>query len=258
MGERKHIREAQSKNNGIVFYSNIFPLIGSETFRDDLGNIQTRVIPVHLIDYSGIVNENEKPFNKWDVIILDIFLINICILIGNISLILASIYFSIFVSFDFFIFIKISYQIKSKNGKQRSAARYHAAEHMVINSYENLQRIPTSDEVKSSSRFSKCCGSRKILFKISIYTLESLIIAFGFTSNIIIYILLNIFIIVFIIIADMKGWLRFLQVFITTIPSDSEIEVAIEGIKNFEKMEEEFKNKSKISMSITIIPQDFT
>ena len=40
------------------------------------------------------------------------------------------------------------------------------------------------------------------------------------------------------IIANYKGWLKFLQVFITTPPSDSEIELAIEGIKNFEKMEE--------------------
>ena len=123
----------------------------------------------------------------------------------------------------------------------------------VINAYERLQIIPTFDEVKASSRFSKNCGSRKIIFKITIDTLISLAMAFGAGWNGLVYLLLLIFIIIFMAIAEHKGWLRFLQVFITTEPSDSEI--AIEAIKAFKKMEEKLNSKDEFSMMLTL-PSD--
>ena len=51
--------------------------------------------------------------------------------------------------------------IRTKNGKERAHARYHAAEHMVINAYYKLQRVPTIEETKESSRFSKIVAVEK-------------------------------------------------------------------------------------------------
>ena len=45
--------------------------------------------------------------------------------------------------------------------------------------------------------------------------------------------------------AEYKGWLRFLQILITTPPTNSEIEVAVEGIKFFEKMEEKISSNEE-------------
>ncbi|MCI8444376.1 MAG: DUF1385 domain-containing protein [Clostridia bacterium] len=236
MKKTKHITRARSKKNGIIFYSNLSSFVASETFRDDSGTIHSRVVlvPLHgLNDYLETSNHINK-FN-WKVIAFDIILVNVCLLSRNLDFVLASIYFSIFVSFELFMFIELVYQMKSKKGKERSTAKFHAAEHMVINAYQRLQRIPTFKEVKNFSRFSKKCGSRRILYKISTHSLISLAIAFLPECN---YLFLYLFIHIFMIIANYKGWLEFLQVFITTPPSDSEIELAIEGIKNFEKMEE--------------------
>lgn len=244
MKEKKFIAKAKSNENGIIFYSHIYPFIGYETFRDDSGQIQSRIISTHLeqfITHVEPMNKKEETFDKWNVVIFDIILIGICILLRNFWFVFAATHFSITVSFDLFEFIQISYQMKSKKGKYRSKAKFHAAEHMIANAYQKLQRVPTLDELKTFSRFYKKCGSRKVLIKISTYTLISLAIAFVANWNSLIYCLLIILIAIFMIIAERKGWLSFLQVFITNIPSDSELEVAIEGIKNFEKMEEKIK-----------------
>ena len=243
MEEKRYINEARSKKNGIVFYSNKFPLIGSKTFRDDSGKIQSIIIPTQLdgfIDYLGTLNGKGKVFNKWKVIIFDVILVSICLLFKKIWFVTAAVYFSIFASFDFFRLAKISYKMKSKKGSERSTAKYHAAEHMAINAYEKLQRIPTLDEVKTFSRFSENCGSQKIFGKIIYNTLISFALAFVASWNVCVYLVLVIAIAVLAEFVKHKGYLRFLQVLITNVPSDSELEVAIEGIKNFEEMEKNF------------------
>lgn len=136
------------------------------------------------------------------------------------------------------------YEMKSKKGKERAHARYHAAEHMVINAYYKLQRVPTIEETKESSRFSKICGSREIICRIWTYSLASLEMAFIASKSAIVYFVIFIGTIYFSNLAKRKGWLRFLQIFITTSPSDEEIEVAVEGIKYFEKMEEQLSKES--------------
>lgn len=134
--------------------------------------------------------------------------------------------------------------IRTKKGKERAHARYHAAEHMVINAYYKLQRVPTIEETKESSRFSKNCGSREIICRIWTYSLASLEMAFIASKSAIVYFVIFIGTIYFSNLAKRKGWLRFLQIFITTSPSDEEIEVAVEGIKYFEKMEEQLSKES--------------
>ena len=68
--------------------------------------------------------------------------------------------------------------------------------------------------------------------------------AFIASKSAIVYFVIFIGTIYFSNLAKRKGWLRFLQIFITTSPSDEEIEVAVEGIKYFEKMEEQLSKES--------------
>lgn len=136
--------------------------------------------------------------------------------------------------------------MKSKKGNAKSIARYHSAEHMVINCYEKLKRIPTFEEVKNASRFHKRCGSRMYINNMVMHLLLSLSYAFVANWNVIFHLSLCILILIFRLFADKEGWLRFLQVFVTAKPSDEDIELAIEGIKNYEKMEKVFQDDSDL------------
>lgn len=224
--------EAMSKRNGILFYSNKDPMIGYVAERDENGKIKCDKTFVLFEKYKNLKNYQEE--NKGKAYIRT----------KNIWYIAATIYFSITISSDVCVFCKMMYEMKSKKGKERAHARYHAAEHMVINAYYKLQRVPTIEETKESSRFSKNCGSREIICRIWTYSLASLEMAFIASKSAIVYFVIFIGTIYFSNLAKRKGWLRFLQIFITTSPSDEEIEVAVEGIKYFEKMEEQLSKES--------------
>lgn len=231
---------ARSKRNGIIFYSQKCYLFGSETFRDESGKIQTRIVPIEFDNYKDYLENKSQKKNlhsNYVALIFDIMLLTICLLSENIWFIIAACQFSLFVSFELFEFIEKSYQRKSKKGNTKSIARYHSAEHMVINCYEKLKRIPTFEEVKKASRFHKRCGSSANINNIVMYLLLSLSTAFVANWSIIFWLSLCILIVIFRLFADKKGWLRFLQVFVTAKPSDEDIELAIEGIKNYEIME---------------------
>lgn len=263
MQNNKIIIKARSKKNGIVFYSNTLPFVGSETFYDDSGKMQSRLIFTRvdeLVDYMGTLNEKENTFNKKNLIIFDFALIIISIIAfvctKNFGLIFASIYFSVFVSHDLFEFAKISYKMKLKKGRECSIAKFHAAEHMAINAYKKLQRIPTLEEAKKYSRFSKNCGSRKILSRIFMFSMITVAMATLISYNGLIYLIVVLLIPLFRVILEKYGWLIFLQVFVTSKPTDKEIELAIEGLRQFEIMEKMIKNDEELS-SMTKLPLDF-
>lgn len=230
---------ARSKRNGIIFYSQKCSLFGSETFQDESGKIQTRIVFDNYKDYLKDKSQKKNLHSKYVALIFNIMLLTICLLSENIWFIIAAGQFSLFVSFELFEFIEKSYQRKSKKGNAKSIARYHSAEHMVINCYEKLKRIPTFEEVKKASRFHKRCESSANINNIVMNLLLSLSTAFVANWSIIFDLSLCIHILIFRLFADKKGWLRFLQVFVIAKPSDEDIELAIEGIKNYEKMEED-------------------
>lgn len=253
MQNNKEITKARSKNNGIVFYSNMFPFVGLETFYDDSGNMHSRLIYTPLDEHNCYLEAVEDGIivNKKNLHIFNIALIIISIIrfvfTKNIGLILASIYFSILVSYDLFKIAKISYSMKLKKGKNYSKAKFHAAEHMVINAYKKLQRIPKLEEAKRFSRFSKMCGSRKIINRTFFCTMQIIATATLCSYNIIIYIIVFLLILGFMLLDEKYNYLRFLQVFITNKPTDKEIELAIEGLKQFEIMEKKLENEEDFS-----------
>ena len=206
------------------------------------------MIPEEFADCIGTVNRKQRKLKKWHVLaaisVFDIFLIGFCFLVKNVLLIALSIYFALFVSFDFLDLALTSYLMKSKNGSLVSLAKPHAAEHMAINAYEQLQRIPTLDEIKNFSRFSKDCGFMIILSRIMTHLSVIILLLFAISGNMLAYYFALAIIPAFMVIAWRKGWFKFLEVFVTAPPTDSELEVAIEGLKKFEEMEEALNNQT--------------
>lgn len=122
-------------------------------------------------------------------------------------------------------------------------ARYHSAEHMIINAYQKLQRLPTLEELKTFSRFSDKCGSRIAISRIIEHIPISLLIAFSDKINFILYIL------IFIIIVKMgekmenTDFIKVEQVLVTEPPTDLELEVAIKGLQTLLKEEEKLMSE---------------
>lgn len=241
------VNYARSKKNGIVFQSTVFPMINVEAIRDESGQIRVIVIPgiiSELFDFLGTLQEedNQGQNFKRRIIIADLILIVLSFFTKNVGLIIAAIYFSLLVSQNFFSFAKVSYEMKSWHGKERSTARYHSAEHMVLNAYRDLKRVPTLEEIKRYSRFSEYCGSRIIIGKIVPYGSLCILLAFSSFIPWPIYFILCFMVSFLVAVANKKGWLKFFQIFITSKPTDAELEVAIEGLKYLQKLDESLES----------------
>lgn len=241
MSESKTNVKTRAKNNGIVFYSNKYPFVGSETYFDGSGKIQSKLVPIQHESYLGILYDKGNKVNKKKVfifnIVLMLFSVIVCSFTQNFGLIIAAVYFSAFVSIDFFDIIKISYSMKAKKGKNHSTAKFHAAEHMVLNAYEKFHRIPTLEEAKKCSRFYKNCESSITLAWCFIFCIIIIVMATIFPYKIFICL------IILLLLPLLLPYLTFLQFIVTSKPCDDEIKLAIEGLRQFENMEERFEKE---------------
>ena len=139
--------------------------------------------------------------------------------------------------------------MKVLNNDGKKVARYHSAEHMVLNAYRKLGKVPSLDEIKTFSRFSQYCGSRALMSKIIAYIPNSLAIAFCDEIHFITFI--SILIISYIISRKLleKDFIKIEQILFTEPPTDLELEVAIKGLETLVKEEEKIKEM----MSITYV-----
>lgn len=136
------------------------------------------------------------------------------------------------ISLDFILSLIMAYIVANSNIKKTSAMfRFHGAEHMAINCYEDLGRIPTLDEIKRYSRFSDYCGSN--LFTMSfLYLLANFLCTFFnsiLISGMFFFILLPL-----LDLFNLSGILNCFQIFFTNKPTDKELEIAIQGLKKWE------------------------
>ncbi len=244
----KHIDKARSKFNGVVYSVNSHPEIGIEAGRDQDGNIYTTVVPAELTqrtDYCDIVLEQKNTLHIDKITLwLRIAVITIGILVlakfDNTNVLVAMIWFSIFVAEDFVRFLTLSYQLKF--GTQKPIARYHSAEHMTISAYERLQRIPTIEEVKKESRFCKTCGSRFTINNLAINLLVVIyMMLFASRLPFVVYVSIGIALIAIMEVICTKGGLRFFQILVTSKPTNEEIEVAIAGLREIDKINDSAK-----------------
>jgi len=118
-----------------------------------------------------------------------------------------------------------------------SIKRFHAAEHMAINSYEKLQRIPNLEEIKNASRFSKSCGSRYLITSSIGYSI--LFVVIGIFSRYSFYIYIPVYSITcfFIFNKKVNGWLKYFQFLFSARPTDKELKLGIVALQKFEEME---------------------
>ncbi|MBP3707821.1 MAG: DUF1385 domain-containing protein [Clostridia bacterium] len=254
MTEHKKICKARSNKNGIIFYSNVFPFCGTETFIDGNGNICNKPVvqpPDQIANSLAPLDDRTNALRKKRRMLLDTILIFLSFVLGFafniVGLPAAIMYFCLTTSSLFYAIVESCHKggIRDENGY--SFKRFHGTEHMAINAYNTLQRIPTLEEIRSFSRFRKDCGSRFTFKTLSINLLSTLLFAIQGYINTTFFLKLFLLIgslmlidIVISFISD-RGWLRFLQVFITEKPSDKELLLAIEGLKNFEEMEAELE-----------------
>ena len=111
---------------------------------------------------------------------------------------------------------------------------------MAINAYFRSKKIPTFKDSKKESRFSNKCSSMNLICKIIIFTMIDLKIAFWDKQYFVINIIEIIFIIVVTKLVKQKGLINFLQILVTNKPTDIEIKVAIQGIKEIKKFEVDY------------------
>jgi len=256
----KEIYHARSSKEGIVFYSNTIPDIGIKTYFDESGNIRFRLVNSNKEDLKEFLEAIEKKDNSplflaiFNTSLIS-FSIIFSILTKNFWFILGTLYYVLFVSRYLFRFVENIFTMNKKNINNSSAAKFHAAEHMVTNCYRKLQRVPTITELKKYSQFEKDCGSKELINKIFLYTAMSIAISFQSWYSPYVYACILTVIFLFAVLNKKFNLLRFMQVFITDTPSDFELKLAIEGLKKFEELET-YLNDGNSPISYFFLPDD--
>ncbi len=250
MENKRKIAKASSLRNGIVLMSGVTNQLQVKSYFDsDTNTIKTitrwhsdfklnRKIDEDLNEI--VIKRNQVDKLKKVGCSINIVLILYSALIArDIHYVCAALFFSFTVAKYLYTCIYMSFKMKANK-----AARYHAAEHMLINAYYKLERVPSLEEIKTFSRFSEYCGSRVVTSIIIGYIPISLAIAFYDEIHIIAYLLICI--ISFIISKKMlkKDFIKIDQVLFTTPPTDLELKVAIKALDILLKEEEKIEKTS--------------
>lgn len=250
------IIHAISRKNGITFYSTKLPIVGTKVYYDESGQIDSETILTNTYNFihkleilkdSSYLHVNI--FSKV-AFITTIFLFSFFTfkLTNNFGFLIAGFHFCCFGACNFLELIKIIIYNKKNDRNNFSAAKFHGAEHMAIQAYNTLNRLPTMDEIKKFSRFDKYCGSQKKLSELFITIVSCFIIIlitylgmFCDNSTVILYATISIILLSVLTVFYKK--LVFLQVFTTSKPTDKELYLAIEGINQFILLEENLEDK---------------
>ena len=280
MKKFQRIRKAYSLNNGIIFDSNQLPYVEMYTFYDENGVIRKQQV-INLtgekrefitdLDKKEYEKKLDKQFHFVTLIYMAIMLIGISLscYTSNFGIYFVALYLVIRNTVPTVVAVVSQIlEYKPKDGKRHPASLFHAAEHMAINAYNKLGRIPTYEEVEKESRFSKYCGSLFFFNKIFLdfvvciiifvlatsikysfiflkYQNEISQIDYARQSLMLVLIYATIILLIFLVYKPFKdfitkhGLLRHLEVFFTAKPTEKEITLAIKGLENYEQMENE-------------------
>lgn len=227
--KKLEITDSRSMKNGICFYSQRYKNFMAVSTVDDDGNIKTVWTTEKLYEKrkGKRVKELEKrDFFKFCISLLPIEIIWLALLCWGMTF--ESPFFAIRIfllgfSLQFILALLINSLIERKYDTHK----FHAAEHMALNAYEKLNRVPSLEEIRKYSRFYDSCDSNLILFAI----LESFIVFICSFIPDLFLTLVGIFFCTFIIfILSLLHCMNFLQFFNTAVPTDKELSVAIQGM----------------------------
>lgn len=251
------IREARSIKNGIIFCSSSIPLIMVKSTINEKGEIRTRVID-QITEREEDLNEQEG--NKRKNMLIKAYLTDLIILTIMILLKVDTRLFTGMVTFSIVgthYLCPVLYNIYNIKYKYKSLGRFHSAEHMVINAYNKLDRIPSLQELKKSSRFSNNCGSNKTNSIIIMFAFISFAGPFLIKMGVIKYLIIMMLIPIIIAVLSSVGAINILQVFVTNKPTDIELRVALEGLEKYEDLESQIKDISRIEDFMEIMIKIF-
>ena len=123
------------------------------------------------------------------------------------------------------------------------SARFHSAEHMAINFYNSSYKVPTLDEIKKASKYSRFCSSYPIIKNflfgscfaiLYFFILEksgSILMCLG------LLVLATLLLTAIIFILEKLDLIKYLEALFLLKPTDKELEVAIEELKAWIEME---------------------
>ena len=185
---------------------------------------------VKFISYKEIIKlQSARDFNKKGIIVLIVWLLAYIILYVS----LVNLKFSLLNDLRIILamsvvlnFLKFYFDNRIILGE--NVLRYHAAEHMVFNAWQNLKKVPTLGEIKKFSRFHKLCGTNSTTIFLGI--LISILLS-TFLVNIGLSIAMIACCICILICANKLGYLNLLQFISTKEPTDKELTVAIKALK---------------------------
>lgn len=218
------INQARSMENGIMFFSTRHKGHVTVATLDNVGQIKTECTTIREC-------ENKKEKNKKELIfaiaMLPLVIILAKLFEGAISqgpILLLRFFLGVYVVLKLSLFILIN-MIGRK--KRESMYRFHSAEHMVINAYEELKRVPNIKEIREYSRFHNQCGTNKTTRTV----ISGILMFFAtFISNPLHMLIMMLFIDILICILLHSGHLNFLQRYTTEVATEKELRVAIEGL----------------------------
>lgn len=232
------IESAFSVSNGIIFLSNKKPECGVMAKSDKSGNICCEHIKINDLE--------EKKYDMHDTFY--IIKLKISKLIMIVSLIVSMFFF---MEAKFYISLQIvlggfnfavTFLLFTENFSKRSS-RFHSAEHMIVNAFNQLNRIPTLEEAWKFSRFNKKCGTNSITH---VFLVSTILFYCTFLQNSILRLVIPVCLILLVSILAKFHLLCWGQVFTTLPPTDMEINVAITGLKEWLNLEEKYSKELEI------------
>ena len=239
MAKLKLIQHMQATENGIIYY---YPCATKAcmTIIDKSGNIGVKFMPLFKqVIPSTFIEEKaiEEKFSYLKALILDCILIFLAIFSKDSRILSAVTMFSLFISLNLFKIFHVIYEMKISK-RLVATSRFVAASHMATNAYRKLQRVPTLEEAKKNSRFSTDSKLNWTLSRISSQFALILFLLLFPEINAFVFIGLATIISLFFMFITPLGIFNFWQTFVTSKPSDKELEVAIIGIKFYEEMKD--------------------
>ena len=244
----RDLRNAQSYENGIAFYSSILSDVFVYMSYDKDKKIQNKIYTNQGREFQNTAErfKKHKSTIKNISLIIGILIMSLAAITNRTEIILSSFVFVMFVleNLVYMLFDAKTFRFKDKE-TMYSLVKFHGAEHMAVNAYYRLKRIPTLEEVKKESMFSIRCGSLIRIRKVVYYSLTCLVILL-LRFDLKTYLYGAAVLGIFSIIETNTNFLKVFEILFVSKPTDDELVLAIEGLKEFEKMEESFEKKEKL------------
>ena len=162
MRTKLKINHAEFMDNGILFYSKRHKGYVAIATVDEVGNIKTEWTTIKK--YKKEKNKHDKSADRKKLFIFILCLLPFTIIF---SILLEWAISKDTILVKRFLFLGYAFMLLSgfiidtfiERKKEKNAYKFHSAEHMVINAYRKLKKVPSLEEIRDYSRFHNSCGT---------------------------------------------------------------------------------------------------